>query len=277
MSTTKYTLAAAAALALATVASAQITPPFPSGINTFAAPFYGSNVAQYQADLGDLYFDSDATVPSSIQTWNAGPVNVSAALGGTSPWRPIGGSVKVIFLGETAGWRNDFGYTPSNLPGTYVPLATDIENNFTTPGGNVQSGWETVVNYAPATSLDFFLNSGGDVGQGGLFYAFGGANQFSGADATVHTRWSTRMVTTTYFNGTSVVTEDINTLLVGFEDVRAGNQYYDADFNDFVVGFQFLPTQTPVPEPSTYGLMGAAALVGIVGYRRFKQKKVATA
>lgn len=30
---------------------------------------------------------------------------------------------------------------------------------------------------------------------------------------------------------------------------------------------------TPVPEPSTYGLMGAAGLLGLVGYRRYRAKR----
>jgi hypothetical protein len=269
---THTTLAAAiAALALVPIAQAQLSPPLPGGISTFAPPAYGANVAQYAADLGDLYFDSDVTVPSSIQTWNNGPVNLPSVFGST-PFLAAGGSVKVIFLGETAGWTNDFVYSASNTPGTYTPLATDIENSLVAPFGNVRSGHETVVSYNAGATLDFWVNSGGPIGEGGLFPAFSANNQFAGTDATIHTRWNTRMVTTTYFNGSSVVTQDILTLLVGFEDVRAGNAYYDADYNDFVVGFQFLPTQTPIPEPSTYGLIGAAALLGVIALRRAKRK-----
>ncbi|PTY06460.1 hypothetical protein DB347_12885 [Opitutaceae bacterium EW11] len=108
---------------------------------------------------------------------------------------------------------------------------------------------------------------------GGLFYAFDG-NRFSGSDSSVHTRWQVRDVTTTYFNGVTTVTEAVPTLLVGFEDTRLGVSFYDGDFNDFVFGFQFLPTQsnTPVPEPSTYGLLGGVALMGLVALRRFKRK-----
>lgn len=267
----KLTFAAALAATLATVSSAQITPPFGSGVNAFGDPGIPNNI-QYQADLGDLYFDSDATVPSSIQTWSDGPVNLATAFGG-NPWKAEGGTVKTIFLGETAGFKNDFGFTPSNAPGTYTPLVTDIENSLVSPFGNIRSGWETQVSYAAGTSLDFFLNSGGQPGEGGLYYAFGGANEYSGSDTSVHTRWTVRNVTTTYFNGVTTVTEDIATLLVGFEDVRLGHSYYDADFNDFVVGFQFLPSQLPpVPEPSTYGLLGGIALMGLVAVRRFKRK-----
>jgi hypothetical protein len=272
MTKTRITALAAIAASLVSLAEAQLSPPLPSGISTFAAPTYASNVAQYQADLGDLYFDSNDTVPSSIQSWNIGPVNL-ASVYGSNPFLAAGGSVKVIFLGETAGWTNDFVYSSSAAPGVFTPLVTDIENNLMPPFGTIQSGQETQVSYAAGTTLDFWANSGGPIGEGGLFPAFSGANMYAGSDATVHTRWSTRNVTTTYFNGSSVVTAEILTLLVGFEDVRSTfTQYYDADYNDLVVAFQFLPSQTPVPEPSTYGLMGAAALIGVALLRRRMRK-----
>jgi hypothetical protein len=267
--TVKITLLAVIATALASVSSAQLTPGFPAGVNTFASP--GSpNTAQFATDLGDLYFDSEANVPSVIQTWNPGPVNFTAALGG-NPFKPEGGTVETIFIGKTAGWLNDFAYSNSAAPTTYTPLVTRIDDDPIT--GNVHSGWETSVNYAAGTSLEFWLNSGGDLSQGGLFSAFGSSNLFAGTDTTSHVRWTTRNVTTTYFNGVSTVTTEVPTLLIGFEDTRTGVSFYDGDFNDLVVGFQFLPTQSvPVPEPSTYGLIGAAALLGLVGYRRFKRK-----
>lgn len=276
----KQTLAVAvAATALVSTASAQITPAFPSGVNQFTAPAFASNVGTYQAALGDLYFDSAANVPSSVQTWTLGPVNLATVFG-SNPFLAGGGSVKTIYLGETAGWTDDFGFVSSATPTVHTALVTDLlSNNIPVPGGNVSSGQETSVNYAAGTTLDFFLNSGGDLSQGGLFYAFGGANEFSGADTATHVRWSTRDVPTTFFNGTSVVTQNIKTLLVGFEDTRNGVSFYDGDFNDIVVAFQFLPMTTPpVPEPSTYGIIGAAVLAGLVGLRRFKRNsKSATA
>lgn len=59
-----------------------------------------------------------------------------------------------------------------------------------------------------------------------------------------------------------------NDLVVRWQEV--GNNDCDDRFSDFGVGD--LP---PAPEPSTYGLMGAAALLGIVGLRRRSQKNSA--
>jgi len=271
----KYTLAALFAAALVSTASAQISPPFPSGVNTFSD---GINKANYDAAFGpsgsNLYFDSDANVQGVISSsWAPGPLNLASIFGG-NPFLAGGGAVTTIFIGETAGWTDDFGYTPSNSPSSHIALATDIKAaNVPTPGFDIVNGQSTTVNYAAGTTLDFFLNSGGDLTQGGLFYAFGTGNQFSGSDVSNHIHWSTQLVNTTYFNGTSFVTAPVTTLLVGFEDTRQGVSFYDGDFNDIVVGFQFLPTQpnNPVPEPSTYGLLGAAALVGLVAVRRFKR------
>lgn len=262
------------AAALVSQTSAQLTPELPGGIQTFSTPSFASNIAQYQADLGDLYFDSDATVPSAtINAWSLGTPNLTTGFG-SNPWLSVGGEVKVIFLGETAGWLNDFGYTPSNAPGTYKALATNIENNFLSPNGNVTSGWETFAKYSAGTTLDFWLNGSGE-GMGGLWSTFGTPNQFAGTDVSAHTRYTFRDVTTTYVEGGSVVTKDLKTLIVGFEDVRQGGAFYDGDYNDMVVAFQFLPEQLPVtPEPSTYGVIASVALIGIVLHRRIKQIRV---
>src|SRR3954464_5014699 len=94
----KQTLAVAvAATALVSTASAQITPAFPSGVNQFTSPAFASKVASYSAALGDLYFDSDANVPSSVQTWTLGPVNLATVFG-SNPFLAGGGSVKSIYL-----------------------------------------------------------------------------------------------------------------------------------------------------------------------------------
>ena len=266
--TVKLALTASFAAALVSIASAQITTPFPT-TNVFADPG-PPNAAQFHADLGDIYFNSSVDVPSVIQTWNPGPVNFTTALGG-NPFDPAGGTVNVTYIGKTAGWDNTLLYANSSAPTAYVPLVTKIGAATT----DLHSGYQTEVSYAAGTSLEFWLNSGGASNQGGLFSAFGSANLFAGSDTTSHVRWSTRDVTTTYFDGSAWVTTEVPTLLIGFEDTRKGVSFYDGDFNDLVLAFQFLPSQSvPVPEPATYGLIGAVGLLGLVSLRRFKRQAV---
>jgi hypothetical protein len=294
MKTKTSLLAATFAAALASVASAQITPD-PTGINTFTSPVYFSNVAQYNADLGlgagsqNLYFDSNATLNSAYindNTFFTTGLPAVTSGGANTHFRAGGGTVKTIFLGESAGSLTDFGYIKSPIlspieSNTFVPLATDIDNN----NGFIASGWETYASYGAGQVLDFWINNPGTYNPGGAYFsfAFGTTSAYAQGDATSHTRYTWKNVMTTFQNDLGVVvTENVLTLVVAFEDLRPGNGQsgeaptpVDGDYSDFIVAFQFLPTQVAVPEPSTYGLIGAGALLGLVGYRRFKASKKA--
>jgi hypothetical protein len=300
MKTKSTILAATLAAALASTASAQILPN-PTGVNMFNNPLFASNVTNYAnafgnpvlSPNGNLYIDSGAnTTPPAIAGWNNAPAPLPV-------FSATGGSVKVIFLGETAGNLNDFGYVKStSITSTYINnpanlkyLATDIENGLT-GGGNVVSGQEAYVHYGAGESIDFFLyNSGSPFTNGGLgaWFTFGqgGLEAYLHGGALPgyqHYRWTTQQVMTEYVNASGAfVTGLVDTLLVSFEDFTfAPTSPGDvppiaipgADYSDFIFAFQFLPNQA-VPEPSTYGLMGAAALLGLVGYRRFKASKKA--
>jgi hypothetical protein len=274
--------------ALALSASAQIIPD-PSGAPTFAESS-AFNKASYQAKFGSnlgLYFASGAYAPSAIvNSWSY--VTQTSDLGANFTFLAGGGSVKTIFLGESAGALNDFGFIKAgsdlSVSSNYKALITDIDNT-NTPGSPLQSGWETYAHYGAGEKLDFWLNNPGTYGPGGAYFAFlqdGVSSAFAGGDPYSHVKFTWTTVLTEYLDGNGVMVQgEVDTLLIAFEDLRgpalpAGAAAPtippgDADFTDFIVGFQFLPSQqSMVPEPSTYGLIGAAALLGLVGYRRFK-------
>jgi len=69
---------------------------------------------------------------------------------------------------------------------------------------------------------------------------------------------------------------DVSTYIVGLEDWRLDRQS-DADYSDTILALQFFtdsgaPITPPVPEPSTYGLIGAVALLGLVAVRKYTRK-----
>ena len=61
-------------------------------------------------------------------------------------------------------------------------------------------------------------------------------------------------------------------LVVGFEDIRERGAHRDSDFNDFIFAVRASYNRPQgggvVPEPSTYGLMGAAVLLLAIAWRR---------
>jgi len=199
-----------------------------------------------------------------------------------------GGTIRAIFVGESAGWLNDFGYSLNGVPSAGLTLASNIQSETGTPYPvDLTFGDHFDIGVAAGTgaNFDFWLNAVGGFGttnpvpptsDGGVYTAFNAFNS-SPYLAPGNVRWTINPIMVNTFINATLGYQDVATYLVSFEDWRLDHGS-DGDLNDFMFAVQFFKTDgtpfTPVPEPSTYGLLGAMALVGLVAHRRFKAKKV---
>ncbi len=256
----KYTLVALVAAAMTSLATAQISPrpagwTGTNGLNQFLNPLSAGQVADFTAEGLNIASDATFALPSGF-TLGVPSIN----------FNPLGGNVTVFFIGDSAGWRNDLGYVRNPLtanlsnPAVYNPLVVNLDSvtSGTPAVGTLVNNTSASINYAAGEKLDFFLNGVGDPwAAGGTWFALGTPNQFSGVDNTLHTKYKNVMI------------QGVSTLVIAFEDSRLST--VDGDFSDVLIAFQGITTP-PVPEPSTYGLIGAAALLSLVALRRFKRK-----
>jgi hypothetical protein len=292
----KKVLALVALAAFAGSAYAQLNPvpPKESPAITIKALVGSENETNWSATpgLGSYKFVSDATLgaPKPGTPDNAVGLNWAATSTGVSlhlsNLSKEGGTVRFIFLGESAGWLNDVGYSYSG-----IPTASDsysLFNNIQAPG-NPTFGDSADIGLGAGVSdkFDFWFNGVGEMGSynpvpptlyGGYYTPFHQTNSspynapgnFMISDALSVTTWAMNDDLTAF------IYRPVNTYLVSVEDwnLKAGS---DKDYNDFMFAVQFFDKNgrpdNPVPEPSTYGLIGAAALVGLVAARRFMSKK----
>jgi len=202
-----------------------------------------------------------------------------------------GGTIRAISLvGESAGWLNDFGYTYTGNPAG--PRSFSVLNDIQTTGGSPTAAYGQYVDVrlgiGEAASFDFWLNGSdsftaanppGPTTNGGVYSIFNQASSLpflEGGNAL----WAQSAILVNTWVPALGAYADVATYLVSIEDWRL-DRGADRDYSDLRIALQFYNANGlpfgPVPEPSTYGLIGAAALLGLVAFRRFKAKKTSFA
>ena len=94
---------------------------------------------------------------------------------------------------------------------------------------------------------------------------------FAGTDPTAGTMLATSFNFVVDNNQYVITLQDNSVGSTNNKDLYKGFEASSAKIGNLEVD-AFL-TVNPVPEPSTYALMGASALAGLVGFRRFRSKK----
>jgi hypothetical protein len=202
-----------------------------------------------------------------------------------------GGSIRAIFLGESAGWLNDFGYSYDGNPASVASYSafTDIQACANTPYAvNMHFGDHVDIGLAAETAgtFDFWLNAVGGSGlvdpvtptvHGGVYTVFNPAGS-SPSIAPGNLVYLQQPLMVNTWTPSTLSYRDVATYVVGFEDSRPDGRI-DGDYSDLLIGFQFfVPTgtpsdvrvsgeNTPVPEPTFYGWVAALGLLGLIVQR----------
>lgn len=240
--------------------------PDPWGGTYVIDPYFvpnGGGLSEFDQDTGfDFSLDEFGTVPLGITEEN-GWMDSSTFMMGLEE----GDIVKISYLGNTAGWNNDFGLNWGGMNASGATASTVFESiNSNTPDFGSQAGFTQGA--GDPTMIDFWLNSN-QAGNGGTYSMFFPETSDPSNSGLPAFDYSARGRVFEVFDDIAGVERSI--LVLAIEDWRN----FDADFTDLFVaieiGTRFGEGQFPVPEPSTYGMIGAMLLLGLAAVRRARR------
>lgn len=193
-----------------------------------------------------------------------------------------GGVIRALFVGETAGWLNDFGYTYSGKPtgSESFTVFQNIQSVGAAPTVTFGNYVDISLLSGQASTFDFWYNSVGApgldtpssaTGRGGIYTAFNPLNT-DPSSATNQFLWARNPIKVSTWMPSIGAYANVDTYLVSVEDWRiaAGS---DRDYSDFRFALQFFDaTGTPlaqVPESSASAIViGLGTLTGVFILRR---------
>lgn len=285
-------LAMVAALTGAGYAQMSILPPS-SSTDGVPVQSIGVNAGTTHWDststLGAFKVDSSTEGTAPITTVAYNPIGLpfstaipTAIQTSLNTLNANGGVVRAIFLGESAGWRDSLGYTRSGNyagPQSYTAFAQMETNPSSGNPVNIQYGDHFDVSLAVGAAANFdlwFQGDGGQAAAGGDYTLFHPANS-SNFTGPGNAMWSQQSLNVNTWIPSRASYMDVPTYVVGLEDWRL-DMGSDRDYSDAVIGLQFFsadgtPLAPATPEPKTYGLIGAASLLGLAALRRYMRGK----
>jgi hypothetical protein len=244
-----------------------------AGANSGTDHWGGTASLGAYAIFGDA--DSNRLVPGALDStmglrWTHSiPLSLLAAKDGVAL---RGGFVRAIFVGETAGALNNFGYSYSGIPSSSDSFSVFTGIQSTGDAPVIAFGDHVDISFLPGelSAFDLWLDSV-DETRGGIYSFFNTVGGSAPGDMDQFL-WATQTISVPTWVPSLGAYANIDTYLVSLEDLRLEADA-DRDYSDFRVALQFLDfngeSMAPIPEPAHFaGLLTLGTLIGVLYMRR---------